>query len=86
VEGAVLSELGKFAAWILEVAFLAGGLYVAFKRMQKDLNGLGNGMRADKRVEEFRTITMMMTTLVMTEDKNERQWLVDKFLNSFRRP
>lgn len=82
----MLGELGKFAIWLLQVAFLAGGLYVAFKRMQKDLNGLGKGIRADRTAEEFRALTMAMTTLVMTKDKQDRQWLVDKYLNGWRRP
>lgn len=93
-----MSELNQL---ILTTVFVAGGFWVfirlSLKHIQidaqrrdelhrKDINGVGSAVRADRIAEEFRSLTSMLTTLVETEEKKDRQWLVDKFLNGWRRP
>ena len=75
---------------LLVTAFLVGRRHQKIESelvgLRKDFNGLGGIVRADRVAEEFRSLTAILTTLVTTEGKEERRWLVDKFLNGFRRP
>jgi len=71
---------------LAELAFAAGTLWAIVRGLRKDVNGLGKRARDDHVTMEFRTLTSMMTTLVNTEKRDDRQWLVDKYLNAWRRP
>lgn len=81
-----MNDLLKYLAFIV---FAVGGIVyirLTLKQVMKDLNGQGKIVRDDRRADEFRALTSAMTTLVHTEDEKRRQWLVDKFLNGWRRP
>jgi hypothetical protein len=82
----VNQDVLHFGGQLLQLAFFAGMLYAGLKRMQKDLNGLGARSRESQIAIEFRSLTIALTTIVMTEDLKERQWLAEKFLDGWRRP
>ena len=78
--------MGELIALAIGAIFGAGGAMALLRGVRKDLNGLGKRVREDSVTMEFRTITSMLTTLALMESKEMRIWLVDKYLNSWRRP
>jgi uncharacterized OsmC-like protein len=79
------AEYLKLGGELLQLAFFAGTLYAVLKRMQKDVNGLGMRVREDRSAQEFRYLTIAVTTLATTKDHEERRWLAERFLDGWRR-
>lgn len=73
--------LFKFA----ELLFGAGIVYATFRRVVKDLNGLGRRVREDREDQEHKFLTDAMTKIALEKNLQERKWLVDKYLGSGRK-
>lgn len=70
---------------LLEGAFVAGGVLAVFRRVVRDLNGLGKRVREDRLVDDNRYLVTVAATLAVTEDAGDRKWLAEKFMEAGRR-
>jgi len=78
--------MGELIALAIGAIFGAGGAMALLRGVRKDLNGQGKRMRDEHTAAEFRALTVALTTLAMMESKEMRIWLVEKFLDGWRRP
>lgn len=75
-------ELVKLAVFVGQILFFAGVGYAIFRRVVKDLNGLGQSVRRDRDVTDHRFVTQAMTTIALEENSENRKWLADKFIEA----
>lgn len=73
-------ELVKIGVFIGQVLFFAGVGYAVFRRVVKDLNGLGQSVRRDRDVNDYRFVTEAMTAIALEENSENRKWLAEKFI------
>jgi hypothetical protein len=59
-----LDLAAKLGAWILAGAFQAGVLYMAFRGMRRDLNGIGSKLRGLQEANEQRYLTFVLVTML----------------------
>jgi len=78
--------MGELIALAIGAIFGAGGAMALLRGVRKDLNGQGKRMRDEHTAAEFRALTVALTTFAMMESKEMRIWLVEKFLDGWRRP
>jgi len=78
--------MGELIALAVGAIFGAGGAMALLRGVRKDLNGQGKRMRDEHTAAEFRALTVALTTLALEEDIQTRRWLVEKFLDGWRRP
>jgi hypothetical protein len=70
--------------WKICVAiFLAGGAFAGYKRMKRDVNGLGRRTRQDKEIEDFRYLTNFVADVVYQDDQEKRRELGKMFLEAW---
>jgi len=69
---------------ILELAVLAGMLWVRVGQLRKDLNGLGRKVRDQRAVDEQRFLASSLIVMVNSEDKQDRRWIAERILDSNR--
>lgn len=56
--------------WLVSTIFAAGGAWVAFRQVRKDVNGIGKIQRRDR-------WNNMLGLMVITERREDRQRLAD---------
>lgn len=70
---------------LLEFAFIAGGILSVFRRVVKDLNGLGRRVREDRLVDDVRYFTIACSAIALEKDEANRRWLAERFISASKR-